>query len=116
MYQATGLSQSILIIIPIIQMVASWHDSGYITVMENSGTSLKNRIEELEKEEIIKALKECKWVMTRAAKRLGITERMISYKINKYGLRVKEVRWNDGAAEGLENNQEQQGSHKAVIK
>lgn len=65
--------------------------------MNITGTSLKDRIEELEKEEIIKALKECSWVMARAAKMLGITERMIGYKIHKYGLRVKEVRWMDDA-------------------
>jgi len=61
--------------------------------MEHSGASLKDRIEELEKDEISKALKECNWVMARAAKKLGITERMIGYKIRKYGIRVKEVRW-----------------------
>lgn len=47
----------------------------------------------MEKEEIINALKECDWVMARAARKLGITERMIGYKIRKYGLRTKEVRW-----------------------
>ncbi len=55
--------------------------------------SLKNRIKEMEKEEIINALKESNWVMARAARKLGITERMIGYKIRKYGLRIKEVRW-----------------------
>jgi len=57
--------------------------------------TLKDKIQELEKEEIIKALKECGWVMARAARRLGITERMITYKIDKYGIRTKEVRWVD---------------------
>ncbi len=61
--------------------------------MERSGASLKDRIEELEKQEIVRALRECNWVMARAAKQLGITERMIGYKIRKYGIRVKEVRW-----------------------
>ncbi len=66
--------------------------------------TLKDKIKELEKEEIIKALKECGWVMARAARKLGITERMIVYKINKYGIRSKEVRWagqndNDGIRE-----------------
>lgn len=79
--------------------------------MNNTETSLKSRIEDLEKEEIIKALKECNWVMARAAKRLGITERMIGYKINKYGLRIKEVRWSEGASEEHEDNQEQKESH-----
>jgi Nif-specific regulatory protein len=61
--------------------------------MENEKDSLKNRINEMEREEIISALRECDWVMARAARRLGITERMIGYKIKKYGIRVKEVRW-----------------------
>ena len=58
--------------------------------MENS---LRNRIKEMEREEIISALRECDWVMAKAARKLGITERMIGYKIKKYGLRIKEVRW-----------------------
>jgi Nif-specific regulatory protein len=49
--------------------------------------SLKDRINEIEREEIIKALKECNWVMAQAARKLGITERMIGYKIKKYGIR-----------------------------
>ena len=49
--------------------------------------SLPVKIEKIEKEEIIKALKECSWVKIQAAKRLGITERMIGYKIKKYGIR-----------------------------
>jgi transcriptional regulator with GAF, ATPase, and Fis domain len=57
--------------------------------------TLKDKIRELEKGEIIKALRECGWVMARAARKLGITERMITYKIAKYGIRTKEVRWID---------------------
>ena len=70
--------------------------------MEHSGASLKDRIEELEKDEISKALKECNWVMARAAKKLGITERMIGYKIRKYGIRIRDVRWI------VENGQQQE--------
>jgi Nif-specific regulatory protein len=70
--------------------------------MEHSGASLRDRIEELEKNAIIKALKECNWVMSRAAKTLGITERMIGYKIRKYGIRIREVRWI------VENGQQQE--------
>jgi len=55
--------------------------------------SLKDKITGLEREAIIEALRESNWVMARAARRLGITERMIGYKIKKYGLRIKEVRW-----------------------
>jgi len=61
--------------------------------MGNSMNTLRNRIEEMEREEIISALKECDWVMAKAARKLGITERMIGYKIKKYGLRIREVRW-----------------------
>jgi len=46
--------------------------------------TLKSKIEQLEKESIITALDECDWVQTRAARSLGITERMIGYKIKKY--------------------------------
>jgi Nif-specific regulatory protein len=49
--------------------------------------SLKERIEDMEREEILKALAEANWVMARAARMLGITERMIGYKIKKYGIR-----------------------------
>jgi transcriptional regulator with GAF, ATPase, and Fis domain len=61
--------------------------------MANENGSLKSRIREMEREEIINALRECNWVMARAARKLGITERMIGYKIKKYGIRIKEVRW-----------------------
>lgn len=67
--------------------------------------SLKDRIEVIEREEIVRALRECNWVMAKAAKRLGITERMIGYKIKKYGLRIKEVRW-------IENSQDESLKHE----
>jgi len=54
--------------------------------------SLKEKVEKLEKEEILKALKRCNWVKAKAARFLGITERMISYKIKKYGIKRKEVK------------------------
>jgi Nif-specific regulatory protein len=53
--------------------------------------SLKQKLREIEKDEIIHALKECDCVRARAARRLGITNRMIGYKIKKYGLIIKEV-------------------------
>ncbi len=59
-------------------------------VMETMG-SLKEKIGLMERDEIITALRESNWIMARAARKLGITERMIGYKIKKYG--IKEVRW-----------------------
>lgn len=52
---------------------------------------LKEKIKLLEKEEIILALMECDGVQARAARKLGITERMIGYKIKKYNIDIKEV-------------------------
>jgi len=49
--------------------------------------SLKHKIEELERGEILNALRESNWVKARAARTLGITERMIGYKIRKYGIK-----------------------------
>jgi Nif-specific regulatory protein len=53
--------------------------------------SLKDKIEDMEREEIINALKECNCVMAKAARKLGITERMIGYRIKKYDIRKEEV-------------------------
>ena len=63
--------------------------------MKKQESDLKHRIQEMEKEAILSALEECNWIMARAAKKLGITERMIGYKVKKYGIRTKEVRWID---------------------
>jgi Nif-specific regulatory protein len=49
--------------------------------------SLKERVKEIEKQEIINALKECNWIKAKAARKLGITERMIGYKVRKYNIR-----------------------------
>jgi len=54
--------------------------------------SLKNQIEGIEKEAIIRALRESEWIMAKAARRLGITERMIGYKIKKYEIRKEVVK------------------------
>ena len=53
--------------------------------------TLKEKIRDIEREAILKALEECEWIQARAARKLGITERMIGYKIKKYGIRIKEV-------------------------
>ena len=53
---------------------------------------LKSSIEQFERDEIFNALKESNWVMARAARKLGITDRMIGYKIKKYGIKRGEER------------------------
>lgn len=56
--------------------------------------SLKKRLEGFEKQAIIRALQESGWVKAEAARKIGITERMIGYKIKKYRIQkeVSEVR------------------------
>lgn len=46
--------------------------------------SLKDKVSMIEKEEITKVLMDCNWIKAEAARRLGITERMITYRIKKY--------------------------------
>lgn len=68
--------------------------------MKNDVIPLKEKIGKLERAAILEALRETGWVKARAARRLGITERMIGYKIKKYGIR-KEVE--DDARQALGN-------------
>lgn len=55
----------------------------------NGRAALKDKVEELEKKEIISALEEAGWIKSRAARRLGITERMLNYRIKKYGIEIR---------------------------
>ena len=43
----------------------------------------------MEREAILNALKKYNWVMAKAARQLGITERMIGYKVKKYNIQKK---------------------------
>ncbi len=49
---------------------------------------LKDKVEELEIREILRALREAGWVKSRAARLLGLTERMFKYRIQKYGILI----------------------------
>ena len=50
-------------------------------------TLLKDSIEKFERDSIFEALEESDWVMARAARKLGITERMIGYNVKKYRIK-----------------------------
>lgn len=52
--------------------------------------SLKRMIEFYERKEILRALGECDWNKAKAARMPCITERMIGYKINTYGIGKEE--------------------------
>ncbi len=64
--------------------------------------TLKDKIIEIEKEAILKALEACDWIQARAARQLGITERMIGYKIKKYSLEIKEVTYSEAKVNGAD--------------
>ncbi len=63
---------------------------------EASGTRPKNTLEEalanVERELILDALKDARGNMARAARRLGITERMMGLRVRKYGINPKRFR------------------------
>lgn len=46
----------------------------------------------MEKDAILQALEECHFVKVRAARKLGITNRQIGYKIEKYGIDLEELK------------------------
>jgi DNA-binding NtrC family response regulator len=50
---------------------------------------LKRQVGTLEKNLILAALEKCGGVQSRAAKELGISERVLRYKMKKYGLKLE---------------------------
>ena len=48
--------------------------------------SLTEKVKQIEKDEMTNALKESLWVKAEAARKLGITVRIIGYKIKKYNM------------------------------
>ncbi|OGP91633.1 MAG: two-component system response regulator [Deltaproteobacteria bacterium RBG_16_48_10] len=54
--------------------------------------SLPEILEEVERDRIIKALHQHQGVQTKAAESLGLSERMLRYKMKKYGIRLNEVK------------------------
>ncbi len=63
----------------------------YVTVMSidpetKSIVQLKEVVASVERRYILRALEETNWIQSRAAKILGITQRMMGYKIKKYNI------------------------------
>ena len=54
--------------------------------MAGSDGSIRGTVESIEKTMIIEALVNADWVQTKAAASLGLSERMLRYKIKKYGI------------------------------
>jgi transcriptional regulator with GAF, ATPase, and Fis domain len=59
-------------------------------------TPLRDTIADVEKRLILEALKSAGWVQARAARSLGITQRILGYKIKKYGIRTKTTKQTKG--------------------
>lgn len=59
--------------------------------MSRKGKGLPESLEEIERELIVKALQDHRWVQTKAAESLGISERVLRYKMKKYEIRSHEV-------------------------
>jgi two-component system NtrC family response regulator len=64
------------------------------TLWESSkkGKSLPESLEEIERGSILRALHQHQGVQTRAAESLGISERVLRYKMKKYGIRFEEIK------------------------
>jgi transcriptional regulator with PAS, ATPase and Fis domain len=63
--------------------------------LQNVGAGAKGlneSLEAMEKDLILKALQEHHGVQTKAAESLGISERVLRYKMKKYKLRLQEVK------------------------
>jgi len=60
---------------------------GFETVTDGDEGTLSS-LERSERDQILKALKENNWVQKRAADALGISGRVIHYKIRKYGIQI----------------------------
>ncbi len=57
---------------------------------DSGGTSLNERLAEMERRLLLEALEEAGWVQTRAAESLGISERVLRYKMDKFSIRRKQ--------------------------
>ena len=49
-------------------------------------SNLKQRVQDLERELILDALRQANWIKAKAAVSLGITDRILDYKMKKYGI------------------------------
>lgn len=56
-------------------------------IVEMPIISFKKTVGELEKRLILEALDSTDWIQARAARRLDISQRILGYKMRKYGIR-----------------------------
>ena len=63
-----------------------------VNLNKNKTIPLKDIVADIETHHILSALEESDWVQSKAARRLGISQRMLGYKIKKYGITLKQRR------------------------
>lgn len=68
--------------------------AGHAKKSDDSSLPLDRRLAAIEKEHIINALEKHEWIQTRAADSLGISERVLRYKMKKLGIRGRSRRDN----------------------
>lgn len=56
----------------------------------NAQGALQERLDDMEREMLLSALEKTHWVQTQAAERLGLSERVLRYKMKKHGLQRPE--------------------------
>ena len=78
-----------------------WH----VYYSMNTKMALKEKVEELEKAEIRNALREASWIKSRAARMLGLSERMFNYRLKKYGIRIRKEVTEDGVKDRGESTE-----------
>ena len=59
---------------------------------KNKTIPLKDIVADIETHHILNALEESDWIQSKAARKLGISQRMLGYKIKKYGITLKQRR------------------------
>ena len=65
---------------------------GLLEILRAGKRDLPEILEEVERDRIVKALHQHHGVQTKAAESLGLSERMLRYKMKKYGIRFNEVK------------------------
>lgn len=61
-------------------------------VDKNNLIPLKEIIGEVEKKHIVEALESSGWIQAKAARALNVSQRVLGYKIKKYGITLKKGR------------------------
>jgi transcriptional regulator with GAF, ATPase, and Fis domain len=64
-----------------------------IQVLPPQGTTLQDALEGYERRVVVAALQESDGVQARAARRLGISRSNLNYRINRLGIRIKDIQY-----------------------